>query len=449
MIKHVPFEITDLESILLVGFAATSIAVAEACASRSIQVVAVDDAPTKNALEAATRLGVEMIVSPDSAQLKELVASVDGVAPSPGVPLSHPVFKLADSVERPIISELDLGYCWSDASFIGVTGTNGKTTVTTLVTDMLNASEIRAMGVGNNEVPLVNALGSQADVYVVEASSFRLRPCQHFRPAAATLLNLAPDHLDWHGSLDDYFSSKAQIASSMTSSDLLVLPEGDETVAELMLPTSAELNTYGEAFGDYHWDRTRLVGPEDFALDFECPLLRSLPHDLANASVSAALARRLGASDDAIRSVLEAFEGVKHRLWLAGEIDGVRYFDDSKATAPHATAAALKGFRSVVLIAGGRNKGLDLATLRDSATSVHSVVAIGEAAQEITAVFSDRRVETASDMAEAVGLAASMARGDDVVLLSPACASFDWYENFEERGRDFCRIVAENAGVLR
>jgi UDP-N-acetylmuramoylalanine--D-glutamate ligase len=441
LISALPYEVAALRSLLVVGFAATSQAVAAACLKRGIAVTAIDDNPTSERSQSAQSLGVELLPTPTGADLDVLVASFDGVAPSPGVPLSHPIFASAERTQRPIVCELDLAYSWTDAALVAVTGTNGKTTVTTLVTDMLVASGIHASAAGNTDVPLVSAIDDGADTYVVEASSFRLRPCQYFRPGAAAWLNLASDHLDWHGGFDDYRASKAQIATQMQSTDLLVLPDGDQEILKAVGESNGTKETFGAAGGDYRWVGTKLVGPGDYELSFPDGIPRSHPHDLANAAAAVALARRAGADSAAIGGVLTEFRGVEHRLWLAGTVDGVRYFDDSKATAPHATRAALRGFDSVVLIAGGRNKGLDLSEILLDADSVHSVVAIGESAQDIAEVFADRPVRFASDMSEAVFVAAELAKAGDSVLLSPACASFDWYDNYEARGRDFCRVV--------
>ena len=172
-----------------------------------------------------------------------------------------------------------------------------------------------------------------------------------------------------------------------------------------------------------------------------------MPHDIANALAAAATALEGGGSIDPVRSVLRTFEGLPHRVSFVAEADGIRWYDDSKATAPHATAAAVAGFDHVVLIAGGRNKGLDLSALADSADRVRAVVAIGESAGDVAAAFASRvPVIEARSMDEAVAAARRAARAGDAVLLSPGCASFDWYRNYKERGDDFVRAVRELVG---
>jgi UDP-N-acetylmuramoylalanine--D-glutamate ligase len=179
-------------------------------------------------------------------------------------------------------------------------------------------------------------------------------------------------------------------------------------------------------------------------------LPRSLPHDVSNALAASASALESGASLDGVRAALREFQGLPHRVTLVGEAGGVRYYDDSKATVPHAVLAALRGFESVVLIAGGRNKGIDLSPLASEVDRVRAVVAIGEAAPEVERVFEGKRpVTVAASMDDAVAAAASAARPGDAVVLSPGCASFDWYRNYGERGDDFARAVGALAGTGR
>jgi UDP-N-acetylmuramoylalanine--D-glutamate ligase len=198
----------------------------------------------------------------------------------------------------------------------------------------------------------------------------------------------------------------------------------------------------GRAAADYALDGDDLVLPDGEVLVSRRELPRDLPHDIANALAASATALEGGATRHGVRSVLRSFGGLAHRVQLVAEANGVRYVDDSKATAPHATLAAVAGFESVVLLAGGRNKGLDLSALAAATPSLRAVVAIGEAADEVRAAFVSRcRVVTATSMAEAVALATAEAEPGDVVLLSPGCASFDWYGSYAERGDDFARCV--------
>jgi UDP-N-acetylmuramoylalanine--D-glutamate ligase len=197
---------------------------------------------------------------------------------------------------------------------------------------------------------------------------------------------------------------------------------------------------------DWWWDRERdvLVGPNDRVLVDVGDMPRSLPHDLANALAASAAALAAGATLESCREVLKAFVGLPHRVALVRDAGGVRFYDDSKATTPASVLAAVRGFDSVVLIAGGRNKGLDLTALAAASPPVHTVVAIGESSDDVDNAFDGRaEVLRATSMDEAVRLAANAARPGDAVLLSPGCASFDWYQSYAQRGDDFARAVAE------
>jgi UDP-N-acetylmuramoylalanine--D-glutamate ligase len=379
-----------------------------------------------------------------------LAAEVDAVVPTPGLPEQHPLFAAALAAGTPVLSEFDLAEAWDDRPVLAITGTNGKTTVTTLVDAMLDASGVRSAAVGNTEVPLVAAIEDPAtQVFVVEASSFRLAQSRCFRPAVATWLNFAEDHLDVHTSLDAYRLAKARIWADQGPDDVAVANAQDPVVMA-SLPDRADgprRVTFGLSTGpdgrspDYHERDGVLLGPDGDELASLHDLWSTLPHDRANVLAAAATALAGGADLHGVRRALREFGGLSHRVQLVGERDGVRWFDDSKATAPHATLAAVGGFDSVVLIAGGRNKGLDLGALAAVADRVRAVVGIGESGPDVVAAFPGRPSAVATSMTEAVGAASVLAGPGDVVLLSPGCASFDWYRSYGERGDDFAANV--------
>jgi UDP-N-acetylmuramoylalanine--D-glutamate ligase len=411
------------------------------------EVVVVDDKPTEGILAAAVELGVELVEAPDDSTLGGLVACVDLVVLSPGVAFDHPVIALAAARGVPVCGELELASRWTDRPLVAVTGTNGKTTVTTLVTDMLIASGVRAIAAGNIGPALSDAVATDAEVFVVEASSFQLRLTETFRPAVALWLNAAPDHLDIHRTFGDYVAAKARIWSNQRDGDTAVANAEDPVVLDAALrshPAPAEVATFGHQRGDYRVRSGALSTPAGERLVTLEELGRVLPHDIANALAASAAAIPAGASVAGVRDALRRFPTLPHRLTLVGEAGGVQWYDDSKATNPHAALAAIDGFESVVLIAGGQNKGLDLTALAGSADRVRAVVAIGDAAAEVEAAFrSVRPVALARSMRDAVSRAAEFARAGDAVLLSPACASFDWYENYGARGDDFAAAVRE------
>jgi UDP-N-acetylmuramoylalanine--D-glutamate ligase len=331
---------------------------------------------------------------------------------------------------------------------VTITGTDGKTTVTTLATAMVNASGKRGVDAGNTDLPLVSALDSDAEVFVIEATSFRLRWLTRFRSKSATWLNLAPDHLDWHGDVDRYVAAKARVFEFQRADDVAIGFADDPIVMDALRSARARHVTFGrdgtpadyfERDGILHGPRGPIVAVDE--------LWRSFPHDRTNALAAAATVLEAGvATIDGVRSALREFRGIAHRIMVVAEVDGVRYYDDSKATTPHAAVTAIRGFDSVVLIAGGRNKALDLSTMAIEPGRMRAVVAIGDSAPDVVRAFTGIcPVTIATSMDEAVHAARDAARPGDSVLLSPGCASFDWYRNYGERGDDFARAARELA----
>jgi UDP-N-acetylmuramoylalanine--D-glutamate ligase len=445
--------------VLVLGLAVTGESLVRHFAARGDDVTVVEDAPSTSTEyatrgDAARASGARVVESPSAGEIAALVADVDLVAPSPGVPERHVALVEARRAGIPVRSEVDLAAeATRDAgpALAAVTGTNGKTTVTTLAASILDAAGVRVVAAGNIGRPLLDAVRDDVDVVVAEVSSFQLAFADLFQPRAAALLNLGADHLDWHRTFDAYAQAKRQVFAHQGPDDLLVFNADDPVVAGLAAAAPGRRQPFsvtpGAATG-YRVAETAngalLVAPDGRELiGVEALVLRS-PHDLANALAAAALALDLGADDAAVRETLSTFTGLAHRVQPVGEHDGVRFVDDSKATNPHATIAAVRGREGVVLIAGGRNKGLDLGALGVLVPSLRAVVAIGEAGPEIADVFGDRvPVVRASTMRDAVRSAAGLARPGDTVLLSPACASFDWYPSYAARGDDFAREVRE------
>jgi UDP-N-acetylmuramoylalanine--D-glutamate ligase len=435
---------------LVYGIAVAGDALALALHRRGVRVLVADDAPTDDKARLAAAVGADLVATPDPVTLESLVRASDLVCPAPGVPETHDVVRTARRLGRPVRSEIDLAYEWEQQRpggprpMLAVTGTDGKTTTTLLVAEMLRHAGHRAAAVGNTEVPLVAALDSDAEVFAVECSSFRLAFADVFRAEASVWLNLAPDHQNWHVSLDSYEAAKARMWAHLRPSDVAVGFAADPVVMRNLQRVTARTRTFGAPAADYRVEGDRLVGPSG-PIARVAVMRRALPHDLTNALAAAALVIESGLADAvAVEAALATFVHPPHRIEPLGEIDGVRWFNDSKATTPHAALTAIRAFDRVVLLAGGRNKGLDLAALATEAQRIVAVVALGEAAGEVAAAFAGVcPVVTARDMAEAVDAAAHLATPGDVVLLSPACASFDWYDGYPARGDDFTRLVAE------
>jgi UDP-N-acetylmuramoylalanine--D-glutamate ligase len=431
------------DTALIVGLGVSGEAVVRHLRDRGARVRVVDDSPGDDARRRASALGVDVEEAPDEARLRQLMQESDVVVPSPGVPESHVVFRLAAELDVPVRSEVELAARWSRRPIVAVTGTNGKTTVTELVAAMLTASGRRAIAGGNIGLPLSEAVRRDVDVVVAEVSSFQLRFTESFHPAVAVWLNLAEDHLDWHGDLESYAAAKARIWANQDGHDVAVVNADDPVVMGWARSARSRLVTFGLERTDAHWHVAdgMLQGPDGPVVAVS-ELRRALPIDVANGLAAAAAAVAAGGTTDGAAAALRTFEPLPHRVTLVAEAGGVRWYDDSKGTNPHAALAALRSFESVVLIAGGRNKGLDLGPLGDAADRVRGVVAIGEAGSEVAAVFDGGRpVVRAGSMADAVRAAGELAEPGDVVLLSPACASFDQYRSYAERGDDFARAV--------
>ncbi len=432
---------------LVYGLAVAGEATVRALRRRGVEVIVADDAVTAERRALAHELGVELVAAPDDEELARLLAAVDVVLPAPGVPETHRLLAAASAAGRPVLSEIELAYRWErdrpggPRPMLAVTGTDGKTTTTLLVVAMLEAAGHRTVAAGNTEVPLVTALDRPDDVLVVECTSFRLAWAPRFRAEAAAWLNLAPDHLNWHRSMESYAAAKARIFANQGADDVAVGYAADPEVMRHLSRAPGRRVTFGATGADYRVDGDLLVGPTG-PLAPVASLSRRLPHDITNGLAAAALVLESGLADrSAVASALASFVGPPHRIELVGEHGGVRFYDDSKATTPHAAATAVRSFAHVVLIAGGRNKGLDLSPMAAERDRVRVVVAIGDSADQIAELFAGLPVHRATTMAQAVDVAGAAARPGDVVLLSPGCASFDWYRNYEERGDDFQMIV--------
>ncbi len=434
---------------LLAGYAVTNQALAAQLAERGHPVVAADDAPLEPARSHAASLGVELLEGPDPAAWRALADRARAVVPTPGLPESHPVIAAAAAAGTPIISEFDLAQRWDSRPTLAVTGTNGKTTVTLMAAAMLEASGIAACVAGNTETPLAEAIrDSGTAIFVVEASSFRLGHSRCYRPSVGAWLNFSPDHLDVHASVESYRSAKASIWQRSDEGSTAVVNLDDPVVAAHS-PDRGRVVTFGIHQGDFRVRDGALWAWSQKLADVG-ELARPQPHELSNQLAAAAVALSAGASAEAVGSAMLAWAGLPHRVALVGEYRGVRYYDDSKATTPHAVCAAVRSVGPAVLVAGGRNKGLDLGPMADAVDKVRSVVAIGDASPEVEEAFAGRcPVTAAGSMEEAVRMAAGSARPGEAVLLSPGCASFDWYGSYAERGDHFCRLVREMIGGSR
>ena len=435
---------------LVIGLAETGVAVARRLRDEQWDVVVIEDAPATGAKYAARKdtvraTGAELVESPGEAATRELAGTVDLVVPSPLVRPSHPAVAAAAAAGVPVRSEIDLAAERASMPLVAVTGTNGKTTVTTLTVAMFEASGVRALAAGNIGRPLIDAISEPVDVIVAEVSSFQLAFSETFRPRVAVMLAVTPDHLDWHGSFAHYLASKARITARQHADDLFVYDADDANASQVAAQSRAR--TLGISIRDA---AEQLTLPDGRVLAKVRDMRRALMHDRTNALAAAAAALDVGATPDGVRTALATYATMRHRVELVGEAYGVQWYDDSKATNPDATLRAVSSFDSVVLLAGGRNKGLDLSVLASLAPRLRAVIAFGEAGPEVAAAFTGIAgpvVKTVGTVAEAVAAARDVAQPGDVVLLSPACASFDAYDGYAQRGDDFAAHVRAFAGA--
>ena len=435
---------------LVYGMAISGEAVARALHDRGVRVLVADDSPNAVKAAAAGAFGAELVGRPDGATIDKLVSTSDIVCPAPGVPETHAVIEAANRFGKPIRTEIDLAYEWEQQRaggprpMLAVTGTDGKTTTTMMAAAMLQCAGLKVAAVGNTEVPLVAVLDTDIDAFVVECSSFRLNWIEHFRSEASVWLNLAEDHQNWHVSMNAYERAKARLWSHNRASDVAVGNIADPVVMRNLATAVGRRCTFGGEGADYRLLGTTLTGPSG-ALAERTMMTRDLPHDVSDALAAAAIAIESGlATAAAVSEALATFEYPPHRIERVGEFGGAIWYNDSKATTPHAAITAIRGFSNVVLLAGGRNKGLDLASLAHEHQRVKAVVALGEAASTIHQAFARWcPVTEVSSMQAAVAAAAEFASAGDTVLLSPACASFDWYPDggYPARGDDFKRLV--------
>ena len=438
--------------VAVVGLARSGVAAARLLRAADADVVGADARPLEALGPEAAALGRDGVrlaapASPDALDGAVLVVV------SPGVPLDAPALARPRARGVPIVGELELAWRALEADTVAITGTNGKTT-TTALTGALLAGRGQAVLVGGNiGTPLAGgALGFPADgVVVAEVSSFQLETVDAFRPAVAAVLNVTPDHLDRHGTFDAYLDAKARVFRNQTEDDCAVLNADDDATVALAARTRARVVWFSRrraleagVFVRDGWIVARRDGHDETVGPLGEVRLRG-QHNVENVLAAAACALARGVAPAAIRRGVAAFEAVTHRIEPVRELDGVAFYNDSKGTNVASTVKALESFaESLVLIAGGKGKGQDFAPLARAARGrvVHAVV-IGEDGPRVAAALSAEGVAVtrAGSMAEAVATARALARPGHVILLSPACASFDMFDHFEHRGEVFRAVV--------
>jgi UDP-N-acetylmuramoylalanine--D-glutamate ligase len=441
------------ERAVVVGYGVSGRAASEVLAAEGASVRVSEARPVDvlvagpegaSALDAARRGGIELLAG---GHRPEHLDAASLVVVSPGVPEDAPIIAWARDRELPVWSELELGARLCRVPYVAVTGTNGKTTTTEMVAAIMRASGLAARACGNVGYPFPLAARDRHQALAVECSSFQLALQESFHPQVSVLLNLAADHLDWHGTFERYAAAKARIYARQSGEDVHVGNRDDAEGARLSgrAPCEVRWFRWGAATGsEVGVVDGAVVGGDGAELGRPAASGRAF---LSDAAAAAAVARAFGLADAAIHAALSSFAPLPHRGTVVAEVNGVRFVDDSKATNPHAALAALDGLSQVVLIAGGLAKGVDLSPLAQAASRLAGVVAIGQSAPDLAKIFDGLvPVWTAGSMEEAVQRAGAAASAGATVLLAPACASQDMFRDYRERGDRFAAAARRLEG---
>jgi UDP-N-acetylmuramoylalanine--D-glutamate ligase len=438
--------------VLVVGLARTGVVTSLFSAGYGAIVTATDEKPESELAEVSAKLRAAGVKLEFGASGEATYLQQDLIVLSPGVPAKLPQLELARSRGVPVWSELELAWRFLRGKLIGITGSNGKTTTTSLVAHILKTAGIHTLVGGNIGVPLLALVESSTDstVTVAEISSFQLEAIAEFRPEIGVLLNLTPDHLDRHASFDEYARAKMRMFENQLDRDAAVLNADDPEVTRRM-PTGPHI---------FWFSRQKRVASGTFLRDgqiffraegAEIPLARRDEiqlhgeHNVENVLAACAVAYLGGAEPTGIASGVKTFRGVEHRLEFVAEIGGVAFYNDSKATNVDASLKAIEAFPGpLIMILGGKDKGAPYTPLREPLQQrARLAIVIGAAAEKIASELSGAvPVEHAGTLDRAVQIAADSARAGDTVLLAPACSSFDQFENYEHRGRAFKELVA-------
>lgn len=434
-------------NITILGFSLSGIAAAKYLAAKGSNCIISEkrnetpaDATKIQELE---KLGVKVEMG---GHKEETILNAELIIVSPGISPRSEVIKLAQDNNIQIISEIELAYKETDKPFIAITGTNGKTTTTKLVSEILTNAGLNAPACGNIGLPPITLVDSNVDYYVTELSSYQIYTSKTFKPQIALFINYAPDHIDWHGSEEAYFEAKASLFTGYKSPSWSILNACDPKVLDLKNRSSSKIVYFGREMPDtsIYIQNDVIVykskGRIEDVIDIkDVPLIGK--HNYQNIMASVAIAKIVGVSTEIIKSTIINFKPPEHRLEYVDTIDGIDFYNDSKATNCDSVICALNAFedKQVVLIAGGRDKGTDLSEFVQSVKEhAASVVLIGEAAdrfQEALESSGYTNINRSESLEKAIDFAFSLKSGP--VLFSPACASFDMFKNYEERGQAF------------
>ncbi|MBU4128585.1 UDP-N-acetylmuramoyl-L-alanine--D-glutamate ligase [bacterium] len=435
--------------VLVIGMGRAGVAAAKLLETKGARVTITDKKGREELKEALRKLEKRGMGIETGGHPLELLEDTEIIVASPGVPPNIPLLERAKEKRIPVIGELELASSFLKVPIVAVTGTNGKTTTTTLIGKILKEEGKRVAVAGNIGHPLSSCVNGSYELIVTEVSSFQLERIKTFHPFISIMLNIAPDHLDRYRDLNEYIGAKKRIFLNQGKGDFAVLNRDDSncstfsTEAKKIFFSREELaegvylkkeiimaNLFGRSQEVIHREEIGIKGP----------------HNLENALAAITACLILKVKVTSIRRVLKEFKGVPHRMEFVKKVKGVRFVNDSKATNVSSVMKSLASFTEpIILIAGGRDKGLDYSPLRPLVEKrVKALILLGEAKEKIAqALSSCKRIKMAEDMKEAVDIAFGLAEEGEIVLLSPACSSYDMFKDFEERGEVFKKAIRE------
>lgn len=447
--------------ITVMGLGRSGVAVAKILKENGARVFGSDNSDRGDIARARDQLHALNIECEIGRHSSRVYTPAELIVLSPGIPTDIPILREASALGIPIVSEVEIAYRLTEAQIIGITGTNGKSTVTSFLGDLLNHDGQKAVVAGNIGYAVSGLIeGLTANDYlVIELSSFQLETIEKFRPQIALLLNITPDHLDRYADVDDYIAAKKRIFVNQAETDFAVLNYNDAHCVQIGAEIPSSVKWFGfnyrPADGPFATEEglwRRQIDPDqagslNYADDeFICrhdELTLAGPHNLENILAALTAGHLLGVSTAAMRKTLTTFKGLRHRIEFIREINGVRFYNDSKATTVESTIAAVNSFQNVRLIAGGKDKGSDFSPLIEPVKNhVVHLTLIGQAkermAREIGKIVP---MAYTDDFAAAIASEFEHAQPGDVILLSPACSSYDMFRDYEERGDQFRKIV--------
>ncbi|ASL34373.1 UDP-N-acetylmuramoyl-L-alanyl-D-glutamate synthetase [Streptococcus iniae] len=441
------------KKVLVLGLAKSGQAAARLLNQLGAMVTVNDGKTFEENPEAQSLLAEGIKVICGSHPLTLLDENFEVVIKNPGIPYRNPMVKKALDKEIPILTEVELAYLVSEAPIIAITGSNGKTTTTTMIADILKHGGQSALLSGNIGFPAseVAIAAESSDTLVMELSSFQLMGVQAFHPHIALITNLMPSHLDYHGTFQEYVAAKWNVQNNMTPEDFVILNANQAISKELAQNTRAQViyfSTTEKINGAYLFEG-KLYYQGDYIMDAD---QIGVPgsHNIENALAAISVAKLSGLSNQVIAESISRFSGVKHRLQFVGAIDGVRFYNDSKSTNILACQKALSGFANehLILIAGGLDRGNEFDELVPDIVGLKKMIVLGESAEKMKAAAEKAGVTClkAKDVADATRMAKEVAQAGDTILLSPANASWDMYKNFEIRGEEFLSAYRDLKG---